>query len=108
MQECDYARVLSDAMRKKQPHIVEQFLGCANLPKELDLVSCQRTPAIIVKLPQACMHRLCITVVVSLFSPTEQLLVLAWSCCQFGCQQFTLRVKHPGHTSHPFVTSSHA
>ncbi|KAL0045970.1 hypothetical protein WJX82_010021 [Trebouxia sp. C0006] len=35
--DCDYAGVLADAMRKKQPHIVQQFLGCANLPKELDL-----------------------------------------------------------------------
>ncbi len=46
MQDCDYAGVLADAMRKKQPHIVQQFLGCANLPKELDLVSYYQTPAI--------------------------------------------------------------
>ncbi len=46
MQDCDYAGVLADAMRKKQPHVVQQFLGCANLPKELDLVSYYQTPAI--------------------------------------------------------------
>jgi len=55
LQECDYARVLSDAMRKRQPHIVQHFLGCANLPKQLDLVSCHWTSAIMIKfLSHAC------------------------------------------------------
>jgi len=67
LQECDCARVLSDAMRKRQPHIVQHFLGCANLPKQLDLVSCQWTPAIMSKLLQVCMHRLCIVAVVYSF-----------------------------------------
>lgn len=39
LQECNFAKVLSDAMRKRQPHVVQQFLGCAGLPKQLDLVS---------------------------------------------------------------------
>ncbi len=85
LQEYDYARVLSDAMRKRQPHIVQQFLGCANLPKQLDLVSCHWTSAIMSKLPQLRMHRLCIVAVVFLFSHTEQLLVLSYSYRTFGC-----------------------